>query len=323
MIFTKEKQKQIIDMYKDNVGIDEIISVLDCEERDIRTVLKEFQIDRVYNTFSQELNNRVIQLYAEKKYTFDKICYTLLVSDTGIRKILNRNNVPRRSYSENNRRFNRNQHYFDVIDTPNKAYVLGMLYADGCNHTAHNAINIHLQEEDKEVLEKIKNELEYEGELRFNPLHEKNARHKNSYILCINDEYMSKKLEGLGVVNAKSLSLTFPTFLSEDLLSHFVRGYFDGDGCVYYYEKFQKCQTQTCGTRDFCEHLSQILHSLGIKNSIKHPKQCHENTVVLSTNGNKSTYQFLSWLYKDADLKMDRKYQRYLYFCEKYEKQVA
>ena len=85
----------------------------------------------------------------------------------------------------------------------------------------------------------------------------------------------------------------------------------------------QKCQTQTCGTRDFCEHLSQILHSLGIKNSIKHPKQCHENTVVSSTNGNKSTYQFLSWLYKDADLKMDRKYQRYLYFCEKYEKQVA
>lgn len=323
MNFTKEQQKQIIDMYKNNVDIDELINHFDCEEHDVRVILKDAQMDRVYNTFSQELYDRIIKLYTKNKYTQAQICYDLLVSEQGIRNTLDRNNIPRRTYSENNRRFNRNQHYFDEIDTPNKAYILGMLYADGCNHTAHNAINIHLQEEDKEILEKIKDELEYEGELRFNPLHEKNERYKNSYILCINDEYMSKRLEELGVVNSKSLSLTFPKFLSDDLLSHFIRGYFDGDGCVYYYERLQKCQTHTCGTHDFCEHLSQILHSLGIKNSIKHPKQCHENTVVLSTNGNKSTYQFLSWLYKDADLKMDRKYQRYLHFCEKYEKQVA
>jgi intein-encoded DNA endonuclease-like protein len=125
------------------------------------------------------------------------------------------------------------------------------------------------------------------------------------------------------MTSAKSLTLTFPTFLQSNLISHFVRGFFDGDGCVYYYERLQKCQTQTCGTRDFCETLSKILYSLGIKNSIKYPKQCHDNTVVLSTNGNKSTYQFLSWLYKDADLKMDRKYQKYLYFCGRYNKQAA
>ena len=323
MNFTKEQEEQIIELYKTKINIENIINDFNCEEHDIRTVLKENQVDRIYNNFSQELYNRIIELYTEKKYTQKKICYELLISEMGINKTLKRNNVPKRTYSEDNRRFYRNQHYFDKIDTPNKAYVLGILYADGCNHVARNSIHLHLQEEDKEILEKIKEELEYEGNLRFNPLHEKNNNHKNSYILNICDEYMSKKLEELGVTKAKSLTLTFPTFLSEDLLSHFVRGYFDGDGCVYYYEKLQTCQTQTCGTRDFCEHLSGILCSLGIKNNIKHPKQCHENTVVLSTSGNKSTYQFLSWLYNNADLKMDRKYQKYLYFCKRYGKQAA
>lgn len=323
MFFTKEQEKQIIDMYKNNVGIDEIIEYFNVQECDIRKILKENKVDRNYNFFSQELFDRIIFLYLEKKLNQSQVGREVLVTQRGVSTVLDRYNVQKRPETEIHRIFDRNSHYFDEINTPNKAYILGILYADGCNHINHNAIHLQLQERDKEILEKIKYEIEYEGPLRFNPTHEKNNRFQNSYILCINDEHMSKKLNELGVVNAKSLTLKFPTFLKEDLLSHFIRGYYDGDGCIYYYERFQKCQTQICGTRDFCEKLSEILTLMNIKHCIKHPKQCHENTVVLATNGNKSSYNFLSWLYKDADLKMNRKYQSYLSFCQKYGKKVA
>lgn len=72
MNFTKEQEEQIIELYKTKINIENIINDFNCEEHDIRTVLKENQVDRIYNNFSQELYNRIIELYTEKKYTQKK-----------------------------------------------------------------------------------------------------------------------------------------------------------------------------------------------------------------------------------------------------------
>lgn len=317
-IFTKEQINKMIDMYKENIDIDSIIVEFNTNEHYIREVLKEYQIDRQYNTFSEELTNRIIFLY-QNKFRIKDICYLLLISDTGITKILKRNNIQKRTYSENNIRYSRNRNYFDNINSPNKAYVLGLIYADGCNNRKHNSLTISLQEEDRDLLERVKNEIEYEGDLRLIPLHEKNENYKNQYVLCINDEYISEQLEKLGVVNSKSLILKFPTFLNESLYSHFLRGYFDGDGCIYYDQKRDKSQVHIVGTYEFCSMVSNILNTLDCKHNIYHPKQSGEsNTYVLRTCGNKSSYTFLSWMYKDADIKMERKYRKYLDFCNIY-----
>lgn len=298
--FSQDEQNEIIEMYKNNVGVEDIIDIFKSDEQHIRKVLKAFEIDRQYNKFSQELYSRIIELY-QRNYTQDKICESLLITRTGLINTLNRNGIPRRTSSECNRRYSRNQNYFDQIDTPNKAYILGMLYADGNNHLKHNSITLTLQESDKELLLAVKEELKYNGPLRFIPLHDKNPNYQNQYCLCINDEYMSQKLAELGVVNAKSLVLEFPSFLDPNLLSHFIRGYFDGDGNIYYDKKRNKCQTQTVGTVNFCNALSNILFGFECKNNIKHPRQCKENTVIIQTSGNKSSYQFLSWMYDNAD----------------------
>ena len=317
-IFTKEQANKIIDMYKENIDVDSIMIEFNTNEHYIREVLKEYQVDRQYNTFSEELTNRIIFLY-QNKFRIKDICYALLVSDTGITKTLKRNNIPKRTCSENNIRYSRNRNYFDNINSPNKAYILGLIYADGCNHREHNSLTISLQEEDKDLLERVKDELEYEGNLRLNPLREKNENYKNQYILCINDEYISEQLEKLGVVNSKSLVLKFPTFLNETLYSHFLRGYFDGDGCIYYDQTRNKNQVHITGTYEFCLMVSNILNMLDCKHNIYHPKQSGENnTYVLRTCGNKSSYILLSWMYKDADIKMNRKYRKYLDFCNIY-----
>ena len=319
-IFTIEQQNQIIEMYQNGIDVDNIVNYFNVEEHYIRIVLKEHQVDRHYNTLSDEIYERIIR-YHKNGMLHKDISYNLLVSATGINKTLDRNNIPRMSYSDRNRRYYRNQHYFDIIDTPNKAYILGILYADGNNHTSHYSISLHLQKEDVSVLEQIKSELEYKGPIRENNLSEKNPNHKDQRVLVINDEYISKQLEKLGVVNAKSLILKFPEWLDSNLYSHFIRGYFDGDGCIYYDIKRNKCRCSIAGTKEMCTYIQNILKELNCKTNIYHPKQCGEhNTYILQTAGNKSSYQLLSWLYQDAEIKMERKYLKYLDFCKKYDK---
>ena len=46
---------------------------------------------------------------------------------------------------------------------------------------------------------------------------------------------MCQDLTNLGAVRAKSLLIEFPdeNIVPEKLMPHFIRGYFDGDGCVW------------------------------------------------------------------------------------------
>lgn len=317
-ILSSEENSKILDMYTNGINIDDIIKQLGVQEKEVRVVLKENSADRKYNTFSIELYDRIVELY-KKGNTQDYICEQLLISPTCIVKTLKKRGEHVRTFSENNRKYSLNETYFDNIDTSNKAYILGLLYADGCNHVKHNAVTISLQECDKEILEFVKNELEYEGPLRINKLSEKNSNYKDQYMLSINNEHISRKLEELGVVNAKSLILKFPEWLDESLYSAFVRGYFDGDGCVSYDEKRQKCYTKIAGTWEFCNKLSMILNDLSCKHNIVHPKQSkNSNTFILQTCGNKSSLTLLSWIYDDAKVYIERKYQKYLYVKEKY-----
>lgn len=51
-------------------------------------------------------------------------------------------------------------------------------------------------------------------------------------ILAMASKHMCESLEKWGLTQNKTFTITFPDFLKEDLISHFVRGYFDGDGCA-------------------------------------------------------------------------------------------
>ena len=317
-IFTKEEENQIIGMYKNNISIDDIIGDLNADEESIRFVLKTHQVDRKYNAFTEELYKRIEFLYSTG-LTGEQVAKVLLLSKNSVIKILKKRNVKARTQSEAQRRYSLNENYFDAVDTPNKAYLIGLLYADGCNYTNHHAITLSLQEDDRDVVEFMKQELGYSGPIRVNKLHDKNPRYKNQCVLCINNVHMSDRLEQLGVVDAKSLILTFPDWLDKDLYSYFIAGYFDGDGCVSYDEKRQKCCTKTAGTKEFCDKLSKILFDIGCKNHLVHPKQCKDNnTFVLQTGGNKSSLLFLDYIYNNDGFHMNRKYQKYLYFKERY-----
>jgi surfactin synthase thioesterase subunit len=59
--------------------------------------------------------------------------------------------------NERSRKYQLKKDYFDSINTPEKAYFLGILYADGCNSPETNSVRLILTESDKTLLEQLSN----------------------------------------------------------------------------------------------------------------------------------------------------------------------
>lgn len=129
---------------------------------------------------------KVIDLYTSGM-TQKKISETLNIGETTIVKILKNANIKGRDQSHAKRTYYINENYFDSIDTPNKAYILGLLFADGSINNK-NTLYISLQARDKSILEKINKELCYTKPLVFKNYHDKNTNWQNQYELRITNK---------------------------------------------------------------------------------------------------------------------------------------
>jgi len=112
-----------------------------------------------------------------------------------------------------------------------------------------------LQEEDKEILKKFSDKL-YDGK-EFLYFIKGRKTNKNQYGLTLHNKHISTKLNQLGCVAKKSLILKFPEWLIDsELQRHFIRGYFDGDGCISSSQrKNRNCIAyyfSIVSTKDFC-----------------------------------------------------------------------
>ena len=213
------------------------------------------------------------------------------------------------------RKYSVDEHFFDAIDTQEKAYVLGLLYADGCNYEKKTTVSISLQEEDRELLEKVRKELKSKKPLEFidySNKHDFGYTYKNQYRLLVFSKHMCEALRDKGVVPNKSLVLEFPDWLDPDLYSHFIRGYFDGDGTV---GKYNNCVSASItSTNNFCERVKEICENvIGVKAKI-YDSSCHNGiTKQLCVCGGKNLIKkFLDWMYTDANIYIERKYNRYI-----------
>jgi hypothetical protein len=230
-----------------------------------------------------------------------------------IGKILKKCGVEARDDSHKFRKYTINENYFDSIDTPNKAYLVGLLYSDGCNYPPQHRVKLELQERDKDILDRINSEIQSNKPLAFNNLNSKNNNWQNTYRLDITNKHISDKLVELGVVQNKSLILEFPTWLDEQLYAPFLRGYLDGDGHIEWNDsRF----ITIVGTSQFCKHVKDFCeHNLDIKCVIHNTANKDSNTKLLYIGGKCKVKRFLDFVYKDADLYIERKYNLYQKIC--------
>ena len=135
-----------------------------------------------------------------------------------------------------------NQNYFETIDNEWKAYWLGFLYADGCNKLKFNnkknkmecVLKIALKSTDYKHLEKLKNSLQSDSPIKFRKVKLGEKTYENCEINFCNEK-ICRDLNKQGCVPNKSLTLKFPNenIVPKKYIRHFIRGYFDGDGCVH------------------------------------------------------------------------------------------
>lgn len=252
---------------------------------------------------------KIVDMYL-RGYSSVKIGQLYNTSHKPVLSVLDKMGIPRNWNSL--RKYNINEHYFDNIDTPNKAYILGLLYADGYNNTSTNVIRLGLQEQDKKILEDIAKEVGYDAPLIFYEHSKEHEGWKDVYTLAIRSAHMSNVLNNLGMHKAKSLILEFPKWLDKNLYSHFIRGYFDGDGSVYCYEKKMNWNISIVSTKNFCEFVKNIVENeLGIHVHVKLNGRRNDITSDIRIGGNRQVLRFLDWIYKDSDLRMERKYIKY------------
>lgn len=255
----------------------------------------------------KEIDNMILE-YANGK-SINELVSKRHISSSTLSAILKENHIRIKSSGEINRKYIYDEKYFDEINTPNKAYILGLIYADG-NLSKRNVLSISLQERDKDILEKIILELQSNHPLKLLKYNDKNPKWQNQYCLRISNRHMAESLKKHGVTPNKSLSIVFPDFLPKELFRHFIRGYFDGDGCINSNPKEKRISL--ISTEKFCLSIKDILkNELGIHCSISY---CHDTSVptrCLGIAGRIQVKKFLDYLYQNSELFLQRKYDLY------------
>ncbi len=206
---------------------------------------------------------------------------------------------------------------FKSIDSEEDAYWLGFIYADGYISDG-GVFELSLSYRDLEHLRKFSKYIDFSGNII-----EKSKILLNSKIFyrCrlefATQEYFDNFLS-VGIVPNKTFKLTFPTFLKESLVRHFIRGIFDGDGTIGLYTntKGKYPITSLIGYGKFMEELLQYI-----------PKECRGNLykdkritkdIKIFTTANRKTEKFINYLYKGSNIYLDRKYKKYLEICTHY-----
>jgi hypothetical protein len=196
--------------------------------------------------------------------------------------------------------------FFKKIDTEEKAYWLGFIAADGNVDKNKRVCSIQLKQSDKGHLEKFSKV--------FNDYY---------HISLINSVYPSARisiyskqccldLEQYGITPNKSLTLDINfNLIPKELILHFIRGYFDGDGSIfcsipkrengYNYEEWG---CNFVGTEKVLTYFKEYLN---LENKITKKG----NVYSLDINGILKTYQVLTLLYKDSTIFLERKKNKY------------
>lgn len=282
-----------------------------CKKEGISTKNKLF--------FTKEEGDKIKSLYAEGK-SCREISEIIHGVSSGVRNWLRKNGIEKHDFKHNWRKYELNEKFFEKIDSNDKAYILGLIYADGCNvcnpEKGESHLEIGLKEEDRYLLEKINEIFSSNRPLtkgRYKTIHGE----KYIYKLLLNSPKICEDLINLGVMPRKSLILKFPTEeqVPRYLINHFLRGYFDGDGSISKRGNREYYRINILGTESFIKDMAGLLNKELNFTHYKIFNHCNNNiTKAFEIERASDVLKFCDFIYKDADLLMKRKYEKYLIF---------
>lgn len=254
--------------------------------------------------YMNPIDANIVELYLNGIGTVE-IANLYKMNRMKIQRILIRNKIKLRKGSP---RHKYNINFFKEYNEKS-CYWAGFILADG--HIRYNraTLSIKLAKCDKNHLQKFLNDIESNYEIK---------EHKNYYYININGDWFIKDLyENFSITPRK----TFKTFISkkipENLLNHFIRGIFDGDGSVSLNAGINCGQINIIGTIELMQDINLILRN---NNLIQLKSGNLVSPIQIQTKGKnigsihysgKNANRILSWFYDDANILLERKYQKY------------
>lgn len=246
--------------------------------------------------------NEILNLYVTQGKSSKTIGEILNLNQKTVLKVLNKHSVVRKAHYK----YHCNDSYFETINTEEKAYWLGVLYADG-NVSLNNCGTgqIFLSSIDKEWVQSFLKSISSTGIL-YKEEHKKYK--KVIWKVHITSHKMFQDLCNLGCVPVKSKIIRFPKIDSK-YISHFIRGYFDGDGTIGCYKNNSKYATKIlrsglCSGSEL--FLNELIRFLPTKNKTIH-KLGRVFIIQWSTN---DSIELCNYMYKDANIYLRRKKEK-------------
>lgn len=292
---------------------------------------------------------KIVEMYTGERKTLLEISDIIQCHYSTIRKILEESEVRIRSLSESKqlrdesyiyRKYDLNEEYFKTWSS-NMAYILGFIAADGCIHTniyksdggdkKKHSLVINLQEGDKEHLEKIAKELEYEGKVHIYPsAGYRRKKDLNYSALSINSKTMIEDIKRIGIKERKSLDKEVPKSLPEEYEIDYIRGYFDGNGSVgmQYPTNSRGARSKTAqirvriysGSKDNLEQMQKIL----TRYSIKKKKVASSSNIFEICYSTKESLMLYDLFYSSkSSMRLDRKYDSFTRYIGQRESDVG
>lgn len=228
-------------------------------------------------------------------------------------------NLSRDKYPRNNK-YLVDLDFFKSINTEAKAYILGFIAADGHVDETKHTIIITLKDSDYELLEKIRDAMCSTHPIvrhipATNPYKKSANQSLEKCSISINGKELVTPLIKMGLVSNKTYTLSgdILDFVPECLVRHFLRGYFDGDGCISWdkrYKSGNKSVIHVAGNLDFLERtFNKYFPTVCSIKKYKISKQCYDYTI----QDKKQVLKFLSYIYTGSTIYLKRKYDLYLY----------
>ena len=213
-----------------------------------------------------------------------------------------------------------NSNFFKKIDTEEKAYIIGFIAADGHIDAKSYRLTIALKDSDYQLLEKIRTAMQSthpikRGILKENPYKKTENKILKQCSISVNGKNLIQPLIDMGLSGKKTYTLNgmLIKYVPDNLIRHFLRGYFDGDGSVTWGKEYSsgfKYIIQVCGNESFLnESFQKYFPSNCSLYKDKYSKQCCTWKIA----NKKEVLKFLIYIYNDAHIYLDRKYLIYKY----------
>lgn len=252
---------------------------------------------------SNELE-QILNLYQHEGMGMAKIGTMFNVSKTVISRVLKENGV---KIKQDNHVYKADYRIFENINTPEKAYWLGFIAADGCvyDRPQNATIKITIHEKDKAHLEKFKKFLNSNI-----PIKETISQGFSGYAsspcvtIDVNSKKMAYDLIDKNIVPRKSLILK-PPKIDEQYYLPYIMGYFDGDGSIYKTGKNHlEFGIEFIGSLETISWINQVLNL----NAKLEKRNVDKETYHIRCGGIQKPYSIIKPIFNSVDIHLDRKY---------------